>query len=479
MKTSGFTYKQIREQMARLNCHLCNDEAVQGCLRKTALGLPWSPQSQGGGDPYLCPADEETLCYEIQCGADELASCPTDFILNYAYELKLQRSKQAVTLLTSLGCSRLAKNIIFPEGAPSQAWLTDFARRHSLRIRCCEQLEDVRRRCCDRRRLLQWFQKNMYVLQSYHPDLIINMDETSLSSNRKYRVIVPDGMFPVVPHERRDVHMTGIVTFSSGGKLFRTGIILPGLKNLPAEFGQLEQHCHIYSSRTGWMTKSTFELYALNLAAEVEHWREEMPPNLRNQRVLLILDGHSSRKSSKAILHLQAHKIDVLVFPGHATHVIQPFDVGLAANIKYHLGRCIRRRERELENGRIWATSAAGARRFILAASFLEAVQKSVTFYSASEAFYLCGLRPINIMMPMSSHLMLDDAMSEHQDDWLNGSYFCGLSCDMRELLNREGINYYIPFYGYFLPFVPRERILGESGEALLTEPFPYGQISG
>ena len=256
MRVCGFTYKVIREQMSRLNCHICNDQAVQECLRKTSLGIPWRPHSQGGGEPYLCPEDEAKLCHEIQCGADDLASCPTDFVLNYAYELKRRRTKLATSLLTSIGCPMLASSIEFPSGAPSRAWLTDFARRHNLRIRCCEQLEDVRRRCCDRRRIFEWFRQNEGILRSYHPDLILNMDETSIASNRKYRVIVPSGMFPVVPHERREIHMTGIVTFSSGGKLFRTGIILPSLKNLPGELWQLQQQCDVYTGKNGLDDKS-------------------------------------------------------------------------------------------------------------------------------------------------------------------------------------------------------------------------------
>ena len=198
--------------------------------------------------------------------------------------------------------------------------------------------------------------------------------------------------------------------------------------------------------------------YTVNMAAEIDHWREQLPTNLRNQRVLLLLDGHGSRKSAKAILHLQSHGIDVLVFPDHATHVIQPFNVGLAATIKHYLTRYIRKRERDLELGKIWATSAARARRFILAASMNKAAQNTVTFCSCLDAFYLCGLRPLNLMIPMSSRLMLDDALPEHQDDWINSSYFSGFSLGMLELLNREGIN--IAFYGYYLPFVSMELIM-------------------
>lgn len=66
------------------------------------------------------------------------------------------------------------------------------------------------------------------------------------------------------------------------------------------------------------------------LAHEVSEWKPTLPPRLRGRRVLLLLDGHGSRRTAKAIRYLNAFGIDVLTFPGHSTHVLQPFDVGIA-----------------------------------------------------------------------------------------------------------------------------------------------------
>ena len=462
----GYTYEEIKRSSAGWGISLCNHECISSCLRKTALGLPWHPQSQGGAEPYLCPADEKVMVDEILHGAEELASCPTSFISNFAHELKMRRVEMAIASLTQFArCPVLAANLQYPSSPPSKAWLTDFCARHGLRIRCCEKLDSVRRRCCDRRRVMNWFATYHQILRFYDPDLVLNMDETGIASNRKFRVIVPEGMFPVVPDDRREAHLTGIVTFSSGGKLFKPGIIVPGLKNLPQELSALEQACDIYSSKTGWMTKATFRAYCVNLAHQVDLWRLELPERLRHQRVLLLLDGHGSRKSAKAILYLQAHKIDVLVFPGHSTHVLQPFDVGIAAMMKAHLLKEIQKRQRLLAEGKIFATSAIGARRFILASSFLESIQKSVTMWSSRTAFRLCGLCPIDPWVPLASHLILDDASSDHQEDWISGSYFNGLNGAVVFLLQQDGFA--------FVPVVTARDLLQEAPGALLTRPTP------
>ena len=68
MSVCLFTYRVIREKMERLNCHICNEQAVQGCLRKTVLGLPWSPNSEDGWKPYLCPEDDQRRATKSSVG---------------------------------------------------------------------------------------------------------------------------------------------------------------------------------------------------------------------------------------------------------------------------------------------------------------------------------------------------------------------------------------------------------------------------
>ena len=465
LRALGCTYRQVRAGAARFyNLEVRSDEALESCFRKSALCLPWAPGCQGGAEPYLSPWEEHRLCAEIRHGADELASCPTDYILNHAQDLKIQRIKLAIQFLLSLNCPRLAESLEFPSSPPTPSWLADFARRHSLKIRCCEKLDSVRRKFCDQATIWNWFWRNSQVLQFYNRDLILNMDETGLSTNRKFRVVVPDGMFPIVAEERKEIHLTGVVTFSSNGRLFRPGVILPGLKNLPVELQNMTTTCDFYTSQNGWMTKRVFDAFCVNLAHEVALWRLELPSNLRNQRILLIVDGHGSRKSAFGICYLLTHGIDVLIFPGHSTHVMQPFDVAVAAPMKGQLLKEIQKRERWLAEGRISAASATGARRYILTESFSEAIRKSATPCACQNAFHASGLRPIDVNVPLSSHLVLPHALEVHEEDWISGAYFSPTSPATLELLQREGLPNGIP------SLTPSD-MMARCGSAFLSSP--------
>ena len=467
LRAEGYHYSEIRQQAKEWGIHICNDESVQCCLRKCALGLSWSPGHSGGAEPYLCYDDEETLCQEIAFGADSLASCPTDFVVNFAHQLKIDRTIRAFILLSNLGCQRLTQRLEMNPVPPSRGWLTDFCSRHNLRIRACEKLESIRRKCCDRKRIESWFQRNSQILASYEPELILNMDETGISTNRKFNVVVPEGMFPVVPEDRKEIHLTGIVTFSARGKLFKPGVILPSLKLLPPELGSVAGELEIYSSKTGWMTKSIFDIFCVNLAHQIDIWRLELRQELRSKRILLIMDGHGSRKSHRGILYLQQHQIDVLILPGHSTHILQPFDVCIASPLKACLLKQIQARNHDLINHRVPAGTAVGARRWILVHSFMESIRKSVTFATSSTAFSVCGLAPVNPARPLSSHLILPDAADQHESDWLNGAYFANANCYIIHLLRTEGVP--VPP----IPVISPGEILTCRSGSLLTSPMP------
>ena len=464
----GLTYHQVREVAQQNGIHLCNDEALASCFRKTALGLTWTPQDTGGADPYLCTSDANTLIQEIVSGAESLDCCPTDFVLNRAHELKMQRANSAVYILQLLRCPELAQNVDLGPLPPSKQWLLEFCHRHNLQIKCCEKLDAVRRRCCDRRRISAWFQTYGNILQQYPQECIINMDETGISTNRRFRVVIPEGSFPVTPECRREIHITGICAFSATGKLFRPGVIIPSMQNLPPELASLTSECDIYTSKAGWMTKSVFECWCVNFAHEVHAWRNELPPHLRNSRILLILDGHSSRKTAKGILYLQRFNIDVLTFPGHCTHIIRLYDVGIAAQMKGQLLREIRRCEQEIRLGRLTAPSQVGLRRLVLVRSFIESIRRTVTPVTARTAFRITGICPVAAEVPLMSHLLLDSVpgmMDEHPGDWINSCYFSGQNWAVQYVCLINGL--------CFIPIVSAGDILQFQRGFMLTAPRP------
>jgi hypothetical protein len=111
-------------------------------------------------------------------------------------------------------------------------------------------------------------------------------------------------------------------------------IILPELKKMPNDLKVHDADAYFASTETGWMTKHCFLIYCNFLLCELVNYRADLPPELRGQTILLILDGHSSRWTFEAMIVLRAAGIDVVVLPAHCTQVLQLFDVCVASPVK-------------------------------------------------------------------------------------------------------------------------------------------------
>ena len=82
------------------------------------------------------------------------------------------------------------------------------------------------------------------------------------------------------------------------------------------------QMCFAHSE-SGWMTRALFELWTEHILIPQATAARDSP----NDRILLLLDGHSSRASVRAIEMMQSHGIDTHVIPAHSSHITQPLDL--------------------------------------------------------------------------------------------------------------------------------------------------------
>lgn len=63
-------------------------------------------------------------------------------------------------------------------------------------------------------------------------------------------------------------------------------------------------------------------------------YRQQLPEDIRNDTIILLVDNHSSRFTSLGIEYLNQNNIKLITFPSHCTHVLQPFDVSVARRLK-------------------------------------------------------------------------------------------------------------------------------------------------
>ena len=153
--------------------------------------------------------------------------------------------------------------------------LLEICQRNNLQIKWCENLDsgDV---VIDAE--FRFVLKPIVTLYDNPGECIINMDESGISTNRRFRFVIPNGYFPGM--ECRQHH---ICAFSATGKLFWPGVIIPSMQTtwamqtpleqaLPSELATFGGECDIYTSKAGWMTRNASECWCVNFAHEGQAW---------------------------------------------------------------------------------------------------------------------------------------------------------------------------------------------------------------
>jgi hypothetical protein len=68
-------------------------------------------------------------------------------------------------------------------------------------------------------------------------------------------------------------------------------------------------------------------MFAIDFCSQPSLYRLSLPSDIADEPVLLLLDGHISRRNTMALTFFNLFNVDILIVPGHTTHVLQPFNV--------------------------------------------------------------------------------------------------------------------------------------------------------
>ncbi|KAA6376111.1 MAG: hypothetical protein EZS28_028362, partial [Streblomastix strix] len=124
---------------------------------------------------------------------------------------------------------------------------------------------------------------------------------------------------------------------SATGEQLKAQVIVHA-KTIPQEFKRLNDGLFITTYYDcGGQTQITFEAQMLDyILPKNSEWRMK---NAASERSLLFLDSHASRMNKKLNRKAIEFKIDILTFPSHTTHLLQPLDCGIFSTLKQHLRR--------------------------------------------------------------------------------------------------------------------------------------------
>lgn len=406
-RRDGASYDDIERRFG-----LSGPTALIHCLLRTACGYFWKSSMKGGTDNYLGPGDEEKFTDYVVAACDAVNCITTSVAISLACVMKRDRLSRAKELLMLIDCEKLMNHLREPM-PPSRSWLNGVCERLGVRLCRGQELEMARRLWCDRDTIIQWF-THFSLLFERPLELMFNMDETFISSSKTLHCVAPvyrsalTCSLPVVPH------MTGAITIHGGGERVRPLLILPKKKTIRS-LEQFTRQVYLASSTSGWMTKTIFRYYALTFAAELSVLRLRWPDHLKNEPVLLFLDGHQSRWDFRANFIFWIFNVDVLSFPGHCSHVLQMFDVGIASPLKAELKKELASsgfsKFMETLDPADFTTQrkrTTHEMRSLLIESFITAYEKVCTTKNCRSSFRATGVYPYNPDRVLSNDFTMD-----------------------------------------------------------------------
>jgi hypothetical protein len=235
----------------------------------------------------------------------------------------------------------------YTQNLPSRSWLNKVLERYSLTLAYSKEMDPTKIFEATHQKIKNFFDIFGNFIASFPPELIFNADESMIDLHQYTKVVYRNNalnnsekktILEVLEHHIP--HISGMFCFSAAGAIVKPMIILPYQNTLTPDIIEIiaRNQCWLVSGNSGWETKDTFFLWTVCFCIWANQFRSELPnPQLRTHPILLLLDGHSSRKDLPSLQLYKAFNIIILIFPSNVTHLLQPFDIGIGAVFKKNL----------------------------------------------------------------------------------------------------------------------------------------------
>ena len=118
------------------------------------------------------------------------------------------------------------------------------------------------------------------------------------------------------------------------GDSYSSQLIVPEKTAIPKEFNSFKTpDLFIDHTESGFQTQQTFEKYITEcIIPSIDRVRAAFPPE--RQTAVLLLDQHSSCNNPSLLQLCRSKKIEIIPIIAHASHIIQPLDMGVNAVLK-------------------------------------------------------------------------------------------------------------------------------------------------
>ena len=324
-------------------------------------------------------------------------------------------------------------------------YVYEVSRRFQLNTKEPIQLDKDRNECATSE-TVEYFFEHVFtkeLCEGVPPQLFLNADETSIEVGLPRKIIIPKGEKQgwKVDNFDKASHITAMITINAAGDDFAPYVIAP-LKRLPKDLTQFVAggKINIGGSPNGWINDECFTEWSNWLITRVKEIRETYGFD-PTKRAILLLDGHNSRDNREVMENFKKNFIEVVIFPPHLTHIMQPFDKVVARPLKDCLSKIARQLAEEQASGDHNTVSLI---RFIQIKSLIDAHRVATTTYNCAKAFESCGIFPYDPTKVITNKLIKRSSKNFIQTETIKGPSFkisgrCITSDDVLQCLREKG----------------------------------------
>lgn len=360
-KKASITYEVPRTTLQR-KLKECNGETIL------------QPKRLGNFKPVFTTDQEEELASYIKDMESRLFGLSRKEVRQLAYQL-------AET-------NQIQNNFDKATKTAGEDWLTGFLKRNpSLSVRKPEATSVARAMGFNREAVKAFFKLLTDIVDKHKitPDKLFNVDETGMTTVSKSvgKVIATKGRKQVgcLSSAERGQLFTVEICVSANGSFMPPMFIFPRKRLKPELMDGAPTNSWAECNEKGWVTQEIFAKWFRKFVS----WSGAT----KDQPVLLLLDGHASHVKNLEIIYLaRDNGVNILCFPPHCTHKLQPLDVSFMKPLSTFYGDEVKK----------WLRTNPGrvVTHFQVTSLFSNAFLRAATMLVAVNGFRKTGIWPVN-----------------------------------------------------------------------------------
>lgn len=364
-------------------------------IKLTARGFHWSQgEMKGGSYKKLPDTFYDSLKADVNRRTFGLNCMKTSEAKQIIYDAVEENNMRAIQKLHQWHSDKLVDQFFSEINAweCSSQYLSEICEKIGIWISTPESLEQARRKNCNETTVNNFYANFSILLQGVDKKYVYNADETGLTAKKAFRVLTTRHDIRITPKDKEMQHISVMCCCSAAGDKVPPFFILPKRES---DFQELKDLFSLFygTSTNGWMTSKLFGVWCIVFVAHIQSLRENkfLDPQ---KKVFLFLDGHPSRFAPFGMRFLKRYNICCIIFPAHCSHVMQPFDVGVASPLKSRYEEKFIKFIVEFKKKNEREPDAAETRRIRIRA-FME-VWSSLSIGLIEKAFYSAGIVPFS-----------------------------------------------------------------------------------